>query len=212
MTASLQWITPDAQAMIVHCARVSSDPEVASQPDEKLLRYLIRHKHFSPFEMSSACLEIRNTRDIARQILRHRSFSFQEFSQRYQDVSVLGDPILRECRMQHPTNRQMSLPCEDAELAASWQNAQATIYDQAMAVYADALAKGIAKEVARAILPEGLTPSRMFMSGTIRSWVHFIAVRTDETAQAEVRQIAAQCRDILRAEMPVIFDAMEAVQ
>lgn len=210
MTVTLKWITPDAQTMIVDCARVSSDPEAAKQPDKRLMGYLVRHKHWSPLEMASACMEIDTTRDIARQILRHRSFSFQEFSQRYQDVSVLGDPVLRECRMQHPTNRQASLPCEDDELSAEWGFVQRDIWNEAMQTYEDALRAGIAKEVARAILPEGLTPSRMFMSGTIRSWVHFIAVRTDPTAQAEVRQIAHAARAILSQQMPVIFDAMEA--
>lgn len=206
--ATMKWITPNAQAEIVDEARVSSDPDVASGPDERLLRYLIKHKHWSPFEMANMCLTIHTTRDIGRQILRHRSFHFQEFSQRYADVSILGDSVLREARMQHPTNRQMSLPCDNEPLDWTWTDLQARTFNQAKSVYEWALSEGIAKEVARAILPEGLTPSKMHMNGTIRDWIHFIAVRSDPTAQKEVRMVAESAREIFAAEMPVIAEAV----
>lgn len=208
-SATLNWITPDAQGVIVNNARVSSDPEVASGPDERLLRYLVKHRHWSPFEMANMSVAISTTRDIGRQILRHRSFHFQEFSQRYQDVSILGDMVLREARMQHPTNRQMSLECEDDGLAGWWSAMQYEILSQVKEVYNDALGYGIAKEVARAILPEGLTPSKMHMNGTIRDWVHFIKVRSDPTAQKEVRMVAHSIDEIFRREMPVIWDAVQ---
>lgn len=208
MSAALKWITPDAQSVIVECARVSSDPSKASQPDERLLAYLIRNRHWSPLEMASACIEIATTRDIARQLLRHRSFSFQEFSQRYQNADVLPPVGLREARLQHPTNRQASLPCEDQALADWWVQRQAEMRHEATMAYRAAIERGIAKEVARAVLPEGLTASRLFMAGTIRSWVHFLQVRLDPTAQAEVREVAAAVAGVLRAQMPVIFDAV----
>lgn len=207
MQVKLKWITPDAQDMIVDCARVSSNPDAAKRPDADLIAYLVRNKHWSPFEMASACLEISTTRDIARQILRHRSFSFQEFSQRYQDVGILGDPVIRECRMQHPTNRQASLETDDQALSAEWEEAQSRLYATAITAYREALKAGIAKEVARALLPEGLTPSRMFMSGTIRSWAHFIDVRTDMAAQKEVRDIAHQAKWLLARHLPIVFAA-----
>lgn len=204
---ALKWITPDAERMIVDCARVSSDPAKASRPDADLLRYLLRHKHFSPFEMSSACIEIVTTRDIARQILRHRSFSFQEFSQRYQSIDVLTAVAPREARMNHPTNRQASTDCDDDALRGWWLEQQAEVQGTAMVAYREALKRGIAKEVARAVLPEGLTVSRMFMSGTIRSWLHFIEVRTDAGAQSEVQAIARAVSAILTDHIPAIMEA-----
>lgn len=208
-TARLKWITPDAEKMVIDCARVSSDPDAKKMPDERLLAYLIRNDHFSPFEMGNMCLEIFTTRDIARQILRHRSFSFQEFSQRYADVEILGNEVIREARMQHPTNRQMSLPCEYDLLAKWWEEKQKILFDMSIEAYDEALGEGIAKEVARAILPEGLTPSRMFMNGTLRSWIHFIKVRSHETAQKEVRLVAQSVSDVLREHCPVIFEATQ---
>lgn len=208
-SATINWITPDAQGVIVNNARVSSDPEVASGPDDRLLRYLVKHRHWSPFEMANMSVEISTTRDIGRQILRHRSFHFQEFSQRYADVSILGDAVFREARMQHPTNRQMSLPCEDAMLQRTWISEQSVYHSEAIELYQWALSEGIAKEVARAILPEGLTPSKMHMNGTVRDWIHFIKVRTDETAQKEVRLVAHSIDEIFRRELPVIWDAVQ---
>ena len=207
MTVALKWITPAAEAVIVDCARVSSDPTKATRPDADLLRYLIRNAHWSPFEMASACFEIITTRDIGRQILRHRSFSAQEMSQRYQSVDVLPSADLREARMQHPTNRQASVTCDDDTLRGWWAEQQTEVCATAIAAYRDALSRGIAKEVARAVLPEGLTTSRMFMAGTIRSWLHFIAVRTEAGAQKEVREIAGAVRDVLAGEIPTIMEA-----
>lgn len=207
-SARLEWITLGAQTKIVRIARVSSDPDVASGPDDRLLRYLVKHKHWSPFEMANMCVEIMTTRDIGRQILRHRAFHFQEFSQRYQDVSILGDMVLREARIRHPTNRQMSLECANEALSNGWAMAQNEVLNEAMEAYDLALKNGIAKEVARAILPEGLTPSRMYMNGTIRDWIHFINVRADETAQKEVRMVAESVRDIFAEQMPVIAEAV----
>lgn len=212
MSAALKWITPDAQAVIVDCARVSSNPDAAKRPDADLLRYLIRNRHWSPLEMASACIEISTTRDIARQLLRHRSFSFQEFSQRYQAVEVLDPVRLRDARMQHPTNRQSSLPCPDQATADWWAQRQLEVRHEAAMAYRVALDRGIAKEVARAVLPEGLTASRLFMAGTVRSWVHFLQVRLDPTAQAEVREVAADVARVLRRHMPVIFEAVEDAQ
>lgn len=207
-SATLNWITPDAQGVIVNNARVSSDPEVASGPDERLLRYCVKHKHWSIFEQANMCVTISTTRDIGRQILRHRSFHFQEFSQRYADVSILGDAVFREARMQHPTNRQMSLPCDDPVIDTVWEMIQRVTIEEAMDRYDEALSLGIAKEVARAILPEGLTPSKMHMNGTIRDWIHFIKVRTDETAQKEVRMVASSVQALFEEQMPVIAEAV----
>lgn len=207
-TAELNWITPNAQERIVYNARVSSDPDVASRPDEDLIAYTVRNKHWSCFEQANMCLTIDTTRDIGRQILRHRSFHFQEFSQRYQDVSILGDAVLREARMQHPKNRQMSLECEDAIIGQWWTFNSAISNDVAIGIYHDALSRGIAKEVARAILPEGMTRSKMHMNGTVRDWVHFIDVRSDVTAQKEVRLVAESARAIFAENMPTIADAV----
>lgn len=206
-TARMKWATPGIQGEIIDCARVSSDPEAQKMPDERLLRYLIRNEHWSPFEMGNICIEIFTTRDIARQILRHRSFSFQEFSQRYADVEILGESIIREARMKHPTNRQMSIDCEDDPLSSEWEYMQEIMARNALDNYKWAIDAKIAKEVARAILPEGLTPSRMFMNGTMRSWLHFVKVRTHETAQKEVRLVAQSVKDILLAEAPIISRA-----
>lgn len=207
-TAELKWITPDAEREIVECARVSSDPDVASKPDEALIRYCVKHKHWSIFETANMCLTIDTTRDIGRQILRHRSFHFQEFSQRYQDVSILGDAVFREARMQHPKNRQMSLPCENEDIARAWLEEQEDIIERVMQVYDITLSFGIAKEVARAILPEGMTRSKMHMNGTVRDWVHFIDVRSDITAQKEVRLVAESARTIFTEHMPTIASAV----
>lgn len=206
--AEFGWITPNAESAIIHDARVSSDPDVAKMPDDRLLRYLVKHWHWSPFEMANMKLDIYSTRDIGRQILRHRSFHFQEFSQRYADVAILGEAVMREARMQHPTNRQMSLECDDRNVTEWWAFNSAVSNDVAIQIYNDALANGIAKEVARAILPEGLTPTKMHMNGTIRDWIHFIKVRTHETAQKEVRMVAESARAIFAEKMPVIAAAV----
>lgn len=201
----LQWITPQAQQMIVETARVSSDPAMATQPDDRLLAFLIRKGHWSPFEMANICIEVHTTRDIGRQMLRHWTMRPQEFSQRYQDARILGEPVFREARMQHPTNRQASIPCDDAELAAWWLETQQTHWADTEYRYGEALARGISKEVARVLLPEGNTPTRMFFNANFRSVIHFCQTRTEANgAQKEVVQIAKQTLILLREHAPII--------
>jgi len=207
LIAQLVWITPDAERMIAHIARVSN-PANQNNPDyEKLLRYCMEHGHWSVFEMASACIEINTTRDIGRQILRHRSFSFQEFSQRYADVSALPEPELREARLQDTKNRQNSFDLGPGPLADRWDILQHEVYDAAIERYREAIDLGIAKEQARALLPEGLTPSRMYMAGTLRSWITYLKVRLDPSTQKEHRQIAQKIADMLRGVVPTIMEA-----
>ena len=207
MSAKLIWITPDADKVIGYCARVSN-PANQDNPDiTGLLRYMERNGHVSPFEMASACLEITTTRDIGRQILRHRSFSFQEFSGRYQTYDTIETAPLRECRMQDKTNRQSSLTCEDPVITDRWARLQREIYEQANAYYRSALIAGIAKEVARALLPEGLTTTRMYMSGTLRSWIHYLRSRLDVSTQKEHRQIAQEVLTLLTDAAPLTMAA-----
>lgn len=200
MSVKLIWATPNAEQLISDMARVSN-PANQGMPPGKLLAYLVRNKHWSPFEMVSACFEISTTRDIARQILRHRSFSFQEFSQRYAAVDALPPAPLRELRLQDTQNRQNSIPADDAALSIWWENAQRDVLEEAQKNYQRALERGIAKEQARALLPEGLTSSRMYMSGTVRSWMHFCDVRTEAGTQREHQQIAEQ----ISAQMAELF-------
>jgi thymidylate synthase (FAD) len=209
----LKWITPDAEALIVEMARVSN-PESAAKGEgnPRLIQYLIEHKHWSPFEMASACFEITTTRDIARQILRHRSFSFQEFSQRYATTDKLPEAPIRDTRMQDPKNRQNSLETNDWDLMRWWENEQEVVQKRANFVYRLAIERGIAKEVARAILPEGLTTSRMYMSGTIRSWLHYVDIRTEEGTQKEHREIAQKILVILDHKLPSTIDAFASAQ
>ena len=187
-------------------ARVSN-PANQNSENSRLLHHCMEHGHVSPFEMASACMEINTTRDIGRQILRHRSFSFQEFSQRYADASLLGDMQRRECRMQDTKNRQNSTPCEDSNLTYTWNQWQADVWHVATERYKVALANGVAKEQARALLPEGLTLSRIYMAGTMRSWVHYLKQRLDPSTQTEHRLIAQQVLDQLRAVAPVTTGA-----
>ncbi len=188
----------DIQDLIAFCARVSNPSnQINSETSERLLNYLAKHKHWSPFEMASATLEIETTRDIARQILRHRSFAFQEFSQRYADPSEFGDQfVIREARLQDTKNRQNSIDSEDKALMENWERAQKSVISAAEKAYNWALEKGIAKEQARAVLPEGLTKSRLYMQGSIRSWIHFIELRSGNGTQKEHMEVAravAQC-------------------
>lgn len=206
-TTSLVWITPYAEELIALMARVSNpSSQVEGKDPERLIRYLIEHNHWSPFEMASACFEINTTRDIARQILRHRSFSFQEFSQRYADASQLGFQY-RETRLQDTKNRQNSIATGNRDLMLWWNNTQDRLLGFVETVYEEALSKGIAKEVARAILPEGLTMSRMYMTGTIRSWIHYLSIRTEEGTQKEHREVAQAIDEILREQLPAIWKA-----
>jgi thymidylate synthase (FAD) len=187
-------------------ARVSN-PDNQDNPEySKLIGYLMKHKHWSPFEMVNACLEITTTRDIARQILRHRSFSFQEFSQRY---AVADGYEYAEARLQDNKNRQNSIEVEDRELQRYWNELQIDVLVQAKRSYEAALKAGIAKEVARKVLPEGITTSKMYMNGTLRSWLHYISVRTDPSTQKEHRVVAEQCKELLAKEFPKVMEAYE---
>jgi len=203
-TAELVWITPDAEKLVGKIARVSN-PENEDNPDyEKLLKYLIKHKHWSPFEMASMCVEIETTRAIAPQILRHRSFSFQEFSQRYSVAMETELPILRR---QDSTNRQNSFDDLDTQQKVFAEMEIKEIFNQAQHCYEALLEMGVAKECARAVLPLN-TKTRMYMSGTIRSWLHYCDLRAWHGTQWEHTQIALQIMNILRDNVPTIFAAM----
>ena len=189
---------------IAYAARVSNPAnQNNTETNEKLIRYLIKNQHWSPFEMVSLCLEINTTRDIARQILRHRSFSFQEFSQRYADASQLGFET-RDARLQDTKNRQNSIVTDDTQLAAWWDAKQKFILEQVSATYTEALEKGIAKEQARAVLPEGMTASKMYMNGTLRSWIHYIQLRSANGTQKEHQDVAIACAEAIKPVFPMI--------
>ena len=193
------------QDLVSFCARVSNPSnQFNSETSEKLIRYLIKNKHWSPLEMVSACLEIETTRDIARQILRHRSFSFQEFSQRYADPTKDLDFVIREARLQDTKNRQNSIDTSDSELIAWWDAKQKFLIDYVKETYAEAIEKGIAKEQARAILPEGNTVSRLYMNGTLRSWCHFIELRSANGTQKEHQLVALECAKVIAAVFPML--------
>ncbi len=201
----------DAQELIAFCARVSNPANQFNlETSEKLIRYLVKHKHWSPLEMVSACLEITTTRDIARQILRHRSFSFQEFSQRYADPTAELDEafVLREARFQDTKNRQNSVDLDMSDenqklLAIEWERAQKRVLFSVKQEYEWAIKNGIAKEQARAVLPEGLTISRLYMNGTLRSWVHFIELRSGNGTQKEHMEVARECAKIISEVFPM---------
>ena len=194
----------DAQELIAYCARVSNPAnQLNTETSEKLIRYLIKHSHWSPLEMVSACMEITTTRDIARQILRHRSFSFQEFSQRYADPTKDLGFVTRAARLQDTKNRQNSIDVEDPELESWWQEQQQWLIDHVQDIYTAAINRGIAKEQARAILPEGLTESRLYMNGTLRSWIHFIELRSANGTQREHQEIAVACAQVIADIFPM---------
>ena len=194
----------DVQELIGYCARVSNPSnQLNTETSEKLIRYLIKHQHWSPLEMVSACLEIETTRDIARQMLRHRSFSFQEFSQRYADPTKDLSFVLREARLQDPKNRQNSIVAENLALQTFWETQQKRVLDVAKSAYDWAIENGIAKEQARAVLPEGLTVSRLYMNGTLRSWVHFIELRSANGTQKEHQLIAIECAKVIAEIFPM---------
>jgi len=194
----------DAMDLVAFCARVSNPSnQFNTETSERLIHYLIKHKHWSPLEMVSACLEIETTRDIARQILRHRSFSFQEFSQRYADPTKDLDFIIREARLQDNKNRQNSVETDDDALKDEWVNRQQQMIALAKETYQWAVANGIAKEQARAVLPEGLTVSRLYMSGTLRSWVHYIELRQANGTQKEHQEIAQTCAQVIAQIFPL---------
>lgn len=195
---------------IAHMARVSNPAnQHSTEGSEKLIRYLMKHKHWSPFEMVNICLEIETTRDIARQIIRHRSFSFQEFSQRYAEVSALGEVEYREARGQDPKNRQNSVRLDDGPIHEEWRVKQQNVWYAADTAYKWALKNGLAKEQARAVLPEGMTPSRLYMNGTVRSWIHYIDLRSGNGTQEEHLQIAKDCAAAIYPIFPMIMEFVE---
>jgi thymidylate synthase (FAD) len=204
----------DAQELIAYCARVSNPAnQFNTETSEKLIRYLIKHQHWSPLEMVSACIEIKTTRDIARQILRHRSFSFQEFSQRYADPTTELDEafVLREARFQDTKNRQNSVELDmsdesQKQLAYEWERAQKRVLFAVKQEYQWAIKNGIAKEQARAVLPEGLTVSRLYMNGTLRSWIHFIELRSANGTQKEHQEVAIACANVIAKIFPMTTD------
>jgi thymidylate synthase (FAD) len=207
----------DVQELIAFCARVSNPAnQFNTETSEKLIKYLVKHKHWSPLEMVSACLEITTTRDIARQILRHRSFSFQEFSQRYADPTAELDEafVLREARFQDTKNRQNSVEAnmEDEQqrmIAYEWERAQKRVLFSVKQEYQWAIKNGIAKEQARAVLPEGLTVSRMYMNGTLRSWIHFIELRSSNGTQKEHQLVAKECAKVIAEVFPLAKEFVE---
>lgn len=205
----------DVQELVAFCARVSNPSnQFNTETSEKLIKYLIKHKHFSPLEMVSACLEIETTRDIARQILRHRSFSFQEFSQRYADPTKDLDFVVREARLQDTKNRQNSIELDmsddtQRQIAYQWEILQKDLINKTRDVYAWAIAKGIAKEQARAVLPEGLTISRLYMNGTLRSWIHFCELRSANGTQKEHQLVALECAKVIAQVFPLAKDIVK---
>ena len=199
------------QDLIAFAARVSNPSNQANtKTTTKLLDYLIKHKHWSPFEMASACIEIETTRDIARQLLRHRSFSFQEFSQRYANINDLnGDFVLRKARLQDETNRQNSVETSDVSLEVWWDAQQKFVIDQVKRIYNEAIDRGIAKEQARAILPEGNTVSRLYVNGTIRSWIHYVELRSANGTQQEHMDLARAVAEAIGKIYPKITEFVE---
>lgn len=202
MDVNTVWVTPNGEELLAKMARVSNPAnENNKETSGKLIKYLIDHEHWSPFEMVNVCMEIKTTRDIGRQLLRHRSFTFQEFSQRYSEV--LEEPVYREARIQDPKNRQNSVESDNIDRQDSWLEMQKCVMSEALVQYQYAIRDGIAKEVARAILPEGMTPTRMYMNGTLRSWIHFTKLRTGNGTQKECREVAEACLSNLYLDFPV---------
>jgi thymidylate synthase (FAD) len=206
----------EAQDLIAFCARVSNPSnQLNTETSEKLIRYLVKHKHWSPLEMTSACLEIETTRDIARQILRHRSFSFQEFSQRYADPTKDLKFVTRDARLQDTKNRQNSVDLDIRNndqhrfLATQWEEMQNRVIRESLNAYQWAIDNGIAKEQARAVLPEGLTESRLYMNGTLRSWVHFIELRSGNGTQKEHMEVARACAEAIAEIFPMVTEYVQ---
>ena len=194
----------NAQELVAFCARVSNPSnQLNTETSEKLIKYLIKNAHWSPLEMVSACLEIETTRDIARQILRHRSFSFQEFSQRYANPVKDLEFVTREARLQDLKNRQNSIENDDEEISNMWIEKQEHLINEAREAYNWAIENGIAKEQARAVLPEGNTVSRMYMNGTLRSWIHYIELRSGNGTQKEHMEIAVACAEVITKIFPM---------
>ncbi len=194
----------NAQELVAFCARVSNPSnQLNTETSEKLINYLIKNSHWSPLEMVSACLEIETTRDIARQMLRHRSFSFQEFSQRYANPVKDLEFVIREARLQDLKNRQNSIPSDNQKINEIWANKQQNVIDSAIETYNWAIENGIAKEQARSVLPEGNTVSRLYMNGTLRSWIHYIQLRSANGTQKEHMDIAKACAEVINKIFPM---------
>ena len=206
MSVNLVSITPKAEELIAYCARVSNPANQLNAESERLIKYLIRNKHWSPFEMAHMVLEVNTSRAIASQILRHRSFSFQEFSQRYADVSLMEFANTPDLRRQDTKNRQNSIADLDSDLVFSYQEEISDLYAASESLYKRLLADGVAKECAREVLPLG-TPTRLYMAGSIRSWIHYIDLRRANGTQKEHRDIALACAEILREQLPNIYSA-----
>ncbi len=194
----------NVQELVAYCARVSNPSnQLNTETSEKLIKYLIKNAHWSPLEMVSACLEIETTRDIARQILRHRSFSFQEFSQRYANPVKDLEFVIRDARLQDPKNRQNSIDNDNKEVSDMWTKKQENLIQNATDTYNWAIENGIAKEQARAVLPEGNTVSRMYMNGTLRSWIHYVELRSGNGTQKEHMDIAVACAEVIAKIFPM---------
>lgn len=205
MKVDLIWATPGIDKLVGYMARVSNKNAQPDDPATKLIKYLIDHKHWSPFEMVNICMSIHTTRDIARQILRHRSFHFQEFSQRYSEAPE--EPLYSEARLQDTTNRQNSILVHDENLINEWASIQNKVWDFCWMWYKVALHFGIAKELARKLLPEGLTRTHMYMNGTLRDWIHYLTIRTGVETQKEHRDVAEAILKIVREICPAVIDA-----
>ena len=198
----------DMQDLIAYCAKVSNPTaQINKETSEKLIKYLIKHKHWSPLEMVDATIEIDTTRDIAHQIVRHRSFSFQEFSQRYADPKEMGEMFeLCEARLQHTKNRQNSISIDDDDLQSAWNIMQQEVIDKAEEAYLWAISNGIAKEQARKVLPEGITKTRLYMKGSLRSWIHYIELRSANGTQKEHMDVAIECAKEIARIFPLMND------
>lgn len=205
MKVSLIWQTPNIDQSIAYMARVSNPNATLDDPSEKLIGFLVKNKHWSPFEMANICLEIETTRDVSRQILRHRSFHYQEFSQRYSEVDET--PEYGFPRLQDHKNRQNSIVTDDPYMLEGWSSIQNAVWNFCWVGYQGALKLGIAKEVARKLLPEGLTKTKMYMNGTVRDWLHYLAVRLDKGTQLEHREVAKEILTVLESACPTVLEA-----
>jgi thymidylate synthase (FAD) len=209
-TQPAEYFAENMTELVAFCARVSNPSNQSNkETSEKLIRYLIKNQHWSPLEMVNMCLEIETTRDIARQMLRHRSFSFQEFSQRYADPTKELDFVIRDARLQDPKNRQNSIETDNVELHHQWMEQQQQVIDLAKKTYIWAIENGIAKEQARSVLPEGNTVSRLYMNGTLRSWIHYIQLRSANGTQKEHMEVAQKCAEVIAKVFPMAKEFVE---
>jgi thymidylate synthase (FAD) len=212
LAVKLRWATPDIDGEIAYEGRVSNSNAKPGDPYKKLIGYLISHKHWSPFEMANICLRVETTRDIGRQLLRHRSFHFQEFSQRYAEVAEDKPVVVQQARLQDPKNRQNSIPCEDFLLNDSWVWWQNRVWTFCWTAYQACLKMGVAKELARKLLPEGLVKTQMYVNGTVRDWFHYLAVRLDPSTQLEHRQLAREILAVCMELAPATFEHLNGTE